>query len=528
MHSTTFRWLWLVLICLLVIACGAPAPTLTAAPATQALPTTLPPQPEVATPKAAQNKIPAATLFPVAWDDTGVFGPALLPAEASAGLALLPNASVYLIRLQLDDGYTSGKLRQEVRYVNNEDVALDAVYFRLYPNLFGDYLRPSAATLNGQTVQFELTAANSAVRLPLAAPLAPGAQVVATLDVDVTIPTSGGNYNTYAYAGGVLALAQFYPLIPLYDRLGWHTEIPPRYGDVTSADAAFYLVQVEAPEALKLVSSGVQTAATASKGRQAVTWVAGPVREFYLVGGEALEKSSQPAGKVTVNSYSLPGDAAGRALALETAANAIQIFGKDFGAYPYPEMDVVATDTQALGVEYPGITAITRRIYDPAGEINGAPQRVYLETTVAHEVAHQWFYALVGNDQTYEPWLDEALAQYATGVYYRQRYGESAAAEYRQSWQQRLENASRSDLPIGMPVEAYSDRDYSAIVYGRGPIFIAALEQRMTPQTFASFLRNYNRNYRWRVAYAGNFKSMAEAECGCDLTPEFRQWVMQP
>ena len=31
-----------------------------------------------------------------------------------------------------------------------------------------------------------------------------------------------------------------------------------------------------------------------------------------------------------------------------------------------------------------------------------------------HEVAHQWFYSLVGNDQAHDPWLDEVLATYAS------------------------------------------------------------------------------------------------------------------
>jgi hypothetical protein len=32
-----------------------------------------------------------------------------------------------------------------------------------------------------------------------------------------------------------------------------------------------------------------------------------------------------------------------------------------------------------------------------------------------HEVAHQWFYSLVGNDQARDPVLDEGLATYAMG-----------------------------------------------------------------------------------------------------------------
>ncbi|MCK7481703.1 MAG: hypothetical protein M0C28_34445 [Candidatus Moduliflexus flocculans] len=60
------------------------------------------------------------------------------------------------------------------------------------------------------------------------------------------------------------------------------------------------------------------------------------------------------------------------------------------------------------------MTAITTRIYDFGGEYRGSPVSVYMESTVAHEVGHQWFYHLVGNDQLDDPWLDESLTQFVT------------------------------------------------------------------------------------------------------------------
>src|SRR3546814_13755307 len=35
--------------------------------------------------------------------------------------------------------------------------------------------------------------------------------------------------------------------------------------------------------------------------------------------------------------------------------------------------------------------------------------------TTPHEVAHMWFYGLVGNVQGRDPWLDEGLATWADG-----------------------------------------------------------------------------------------------------------------
>lgn len=36
---------------------------------------------------------------------------------------------------------------------------------------------------------------------------------------------------------------------------------------------------------------------------------------------------------------------------------------------------------------------------------------------VAHEIAHQWFYGIVGNDQIKNPWMDEALCRFSEFLY---------------------------------------------------------------------------------------------------------------
>ena len=55
------------------------------------------------------------------------------------------------------------------------------------------------------------------------------------------------------------------------------------------------------------------------------------------------------------------------------------------------ELEVVqGAMTTFLGMEYPGVVLIEQELYENNGR--------GLETTVAHEVAHQWWYSLVGND----------------------------------------------------------------------------------------------------------------------------------
>ena len=195
----------------------------------------------------------------------------------------------------------------------------------------------------------------------------------------------------------------------------------------------------------------------------------------------------------------------------------------------------MSTPMQALGIEYPGAMGIAIGLYDPDKVFGGLPSQVYLESTVAHEVAHQWFYNLVGNDQADEPWLDEALAQYATGLYYEDAYNASSADSYRSSWQARWDRVDGEDIPIGLPAGEYEVRvdevsetivsEYSAIVYGRGPIFVSELANVMGIDVFYDFIKSYVQEYTWDIGTGGIFERLAEEKCDCDLSSLFDAWV---
>jgi aminopeptidase N len=164
-------------------------------------------------------------------------------------------------------------------------------------------------------------------------------------------------------------------------------------------------------------------------------------------------------------------------------------------------------------------------LYDPHGEISGTPTSIYLESAVAHEVAHQWFYNVVGNDQVDEPWVDEALVQYLTGLYYRDVYGEEGYEGFKESWNSRWGRVDFEDIPIGFPVEGYDGIAYGAIVYGRGPLFMDALAEKMGQETFNVFLRDYYETNKWGIGTASEFEELAERHCDCDLSDIFEEWV---
>jgi hypothetical protein len=438
----------------------------------------------------------------------------------------LPDASVYHLEFNIAEDLYHVSGMEEVRYTNAEDVPLNEVQFRLFPNILGGEMTVSNLTANGQALTPRFEMQDSLMIVPLATALEPGQSVVLRMDFGITVPQSVElNYGVLSYFDEVLALAHAYPMIAVYDEEGWNAEIPPQSGDVTYADTSFFLLKVSAPRGVTVVTSGRTVGVRESGETQTLSVAGGPARDFYLAASPNYEETTQTRGEITIRSYAPGNMNEGAEMALDVAGRAIEDFSARYAPFPYTEFDIVSTPTLALGIEYPGMIAITSRIYEIDQEFRGLPASIYMESTVAHEVGHQWFYGLVGDDQLDDPWLDEALTQFATLQYFADEYGPGGEAGFRNSLEARWNSVNRAEIPIGLPVAEYSGQQYGAIVYGRGPLFFVALRERMGTETFDAFLKEYTDTLSWGIATPEFLQSLAEEHCVCELDDLFREWV---
>lgn len=505
---------------LFLASCTVPTPTETATPPTAS---PVPDSPTESVTPVASPSGPDPLQTP--WDDRSLFKNGLIQSQ-QATLDELDGASVYHIEFNIADSIYQIGGHQDVRYTNTEEVELNEVQFRLFSNLLGGKMDVSNVTVDGQAITPELELQNSLLIVRLRAALEPGQSVEIGMDFAITVPQSVElNYGVQAYYDNVLTLAHAYPMICVYDDEGWNSEIPPQNGDVTYGDAAFYIVKVNAPSELTLVTTGSEIRRDEAGQTQTLYVASGPARDFYLAASSQYEKISETFGEVTINSYAPAELEDGARLALDVAAQSIEVFSNRYAPYPYTEFDLVSTPTLALGIEYPGMVAITSRIYNLDGELRGAPMSVYMESTVAHEVGHQWFYGLVGDDQLDDPWLDESLTQFITFQYYEDEQGPQAAEGFRRSLEGRWQSAGYADIPIGLPVASYRDAEYSGIVYGRGPLFFIALREEMGTEKFDAFLKEYTEDLSWGIATPEFLQSLAEKHCGCELDDLFAEWV---
>lgn len=505
-----FRWLSMSV--LLLVACQLPFFPIQTSETASPVPPTAEPVPNRSEPPARE-------------DEFAVFREGLIPSQRIL-LNDLAGASFYSIEFTIQDDILNTTGIEEVRYTNQETIPLDEILFRLLSNVLSGQMKVASVQVNNQPFEPVYELQNSLMRVPLYQPLQPGESVDIKIEFSVTVPTElESNYGLLAYYDGVLTLAHSYPMIAVYDDEGWNAEIPSYQGDPTYTDASFFVVKVDAPGELVLVGSGWETSREENGSRQIVTYAAGPARDFYLAASPDYEVISRTVGEVSFNSYAPKGLENGSEAALDAAIKAMEFFGDLYAPYPYTEFDIVCTPTYALGIEYPGITAITNRIYDMGGTMSGTPNSVMLESTVAHEVGHQWFYNMVGNDQFDEPWLDESLTQFVTWEYYASQYGTSGASGFEDSLRGRWARVDYQSIPIGMSVAEYEGAAYSAIIYGRGAFFFEALREEMGAENFDAFLRDYVVSNSWGIGTGENMKKLAEKHCKCDLTGLYEEWV---
>jgi aminopeptidase N len=247
------------------------------------------------------------------------------------------------------------------------------------------------------------------------------------------------------------------------------------------------------------------------------------MRDFMLAMSADYRVVTQTVEGVTLRSFYTPGDETGGQRALQVASDSMRVYSRRFGAYPFAELDVVETGTRAGGIEYPGLVVIASSLYGQTGEGS------YFDFVVAHEVAHQWWYSLVGNDQVNHPWLDESLTGYSTVLYYEDTFGKAVADRlltqmFQEAFQKLVRD--RRDQKVDQPVSAFTRDDYSTVVYRKGPLFFQALRQAIGDEKFNAFLKAYFRQNRYGIATSERMLIAAESVADrATVRSLFNQWI---
>ncbi|UXX96123.1 M1 family aminopeptidase [Streptomyces sp. AD2-2] len=404
-----------------------------------------------------------------------------------------PAAPAYTVNLSSDTAGTVWTGHESTTFTNASATPLTEVYLRLWDNYHGTCTAPPITVTNvtGGTAG-ALSVACTALRIALPTPLTQGQSTTIGFDLGITVPSGA---DRFGHDGAFNMIGNALPVLAVKDGSGWHLDPYTNNGESFYSLAADFKVTLDHPTSLSVPATGTSVDTPGTSGRTVTTATASKVRDFAWAAGPFTKISGTSAAGTAINIYSVSGISSANAQSmLSTAKSAVDAHAGRFGAYPYGELDAVIDNNFWFGgMEYPGF------VLD-----------LVSTTALTHEIGHQWFYGIVGDDEYNSPWLDEAFTDYATDL----AQGLTGTNCWNSvSWASSAENITNSMAYW----DAHSSR-YSTVVYGYGKCALHDLRRTLGDTAMAKLLKDYATSHWYGVSTTAEFKAAAQAATTTDLT----------
>lgn len=480
------------------------------------------------------------------------------------------------------DGY------EQLTYTNNSPDTLRFVFFHLYQNAFlpGSYLdklqqangnKPTfgkyeasqrgivieSITINKTELQKELD--NTILKVYLDKPLLPNSATTFDIKFKTFYDNGSTRRRMKKYRSSIGANhyngCQWYPKLCVYDNhSGWNTDQHLNrefYGDFGSWDvhltfASNYVVEATGvlqnesevlPDTLKkkLQISNFKdkkwdekaSIITPYKKGQTKTWKyhADNVHDFAFTADPTYRIADTFWNGVRCVAIVQEPHASGWQNAAAYTAQIIKCFSEDFGMYEYPKM--VVADAQD-GMEYPMLT------------LDGGKDPGYRGLLV-HEVGHNWFYGMLGSNETYRAMLDEGFTQFLTVWGMNKIDGENIVNEPEKNGYVRHfskpQNVRDTRAYYGYLMDAtieadeqlntHSDMFHGAIgqgggyrhVYMKTATMLYNLQYLLGDSLFSKAMKHYVAQWKIAHPYPEDFRNSIIQYTKADLNWFFDQWM---
>ena len=244
-------------------------------------------------------------------------------------------------------------------------------------------------------------------RVPLSEPLVPGQTLTLHVQFVTRLPFL---IERMGWVEDFHAVAQWYPKLARLESDGTWRHFPYEPLAEFSADFGDYDLTIDVPERTKLAAPGARATVRRDRGRLITRFQLNSAHDFAFFAWDRFVESTRTVDGIQVHLYAPPGHSRSVAEELDTVEFGVPYFQKMFGEYPYKQLIVVHppdAGAAAGGMEYPGLIVTGGPWYLPWTGFRS------LQGVTLHELAHQWFYGVIANDEARFPVLDEGLATWA-------------------------------------------------------------------------------------------------------------------
>jgi Peptidase family M1 domain len=340
--------------------------------------------------------------------------------------------------------------------------------------------------------------------------------------------------------GSYFFIAQWFPKLGVFEGDGWtarqffaNTEF---YADFGSYD-----VRLTVPRGWVVGATGREISRTDADATTVHRYAQDDVHDFAWTTSpdfvEYVQKFDHPTlPPVTMRLLLQPEHRGQEDRHFAATSAALKYYGEWFGAYPFPQITIVdpAWRSRSGGMEYPTLFTAGTRWLAPRG--SNTPEAV-----TVHEAGHQFWYAIVANNEVTSAWMDEGLNTFAearvlaeafTPDYLVERFfGGFVPWQYRDIPLSRATDgnglngyrpAARRDAPA-TPSYLYWPATHAQITYSKTALWLHTLERMVGWDRLRLALTTYFHRYRFKHPQPEDFFAALNQETREDLNWFFEE-----
>lgn len=473
----------------------------------------------------------------------------------------------YQIDVTLNDITHELSAFEKIEYINKSNTSLNFIYFHLWPNAYKNnetalakqllesgetsmyfakekdlgYIDSLNFLVNGKPIKWEYDAEHIDIcKLILNEPLKSLDTIFITTPFHVKLPSA--KISRLGHIGQAYAITQWYPKPAVFDKGGWHQMPYLNQGEFYSEFGSFkvnitlpknYLLaatgdRINEPEEEKWLQENVEATKkmidekkysydnsfpASSKEQKTITfhqyrvhdfaWFAD--KRFHVLKGECLIPKS--GNKIESWAFFTNSEPELWANALEYIEDATSFYSVMNGDYPYNHVTAIdGTISAGGGMEYPNITIIGQ-----------SGNKETLESTIMHEVGHNWFYGILGSNERDFPFLDEGLNSFYEMRYIRNKYPNQTVAsllgkdstfkffglnKHKQKTQYYyaylLSALNNVDQAINNEAQLFTEFNYGSIIYSKSALVFDYLMNYLGKEKFDEAMQFYFEQWKFK------------------------------
>ncbi len=505
---------------------------------------------------------------------------------AADGQPLSPRNASYTIQVRLDPVQKMLDGREVITWRNDLEVPARELWFHLYWNAWknnrstwlregalrgrrvdnvpqeGDWsycdVKSMKVMAGGPSPEFDLTSSlrfsapddnnpedQTVAVATLPQPVAPKQTVQVEVVWKSKIPRT---FSRTGFRGNFFFLAQWFPKLGVYQPDGTWNCHQFHAGTEFFSDFGIYDVNMTVPRGWMLGATGTQQGAATDNADGTAT------HHYQQADVHDFAWTTSPDYREAVRVFEHPGLRPVRMRLLyqpehqgqvdrhfKATEAALKNYGLWFGEYPYDHITIIdpAYGSGAGGMEYPTLFTCGTRYFNPEG--GGSPEGV-----TVHEAGHQFWFAIVANNEFEDAWLDEGFNTFSTERAMEVAFGQTCYVQrfFRgffpvmvpQIKEQRMTEgnglagyrlAARSDAEA-TPSYLYFPMTGGSLSYNKTALWLSTMERTLGWDTLQKILSTYFQRFKFRHPKPDDFFSVANEVSGKNLGDFFDQVYRKP